>query len=121
MFCARCGTPNSSEEKFCARCGEATGQNSAPANVLAHDVASLPTDQPNKRHWYFSGPVLLLTFLFLTPAWAILILADRRRSKELKALAALVALGYVVLVVVLYEQTGISPYNEGFRKWRLGK
>ena len=67
MYCARCGTPNSSEEKFCTGCGEATGQNPAPTNVPAHDVARLPTGQSNKRHWYFWGPVLLLTFLFLTP------------------------------------------------------
>jgi tetratricopeptide (TPR) repeat protein len=90
-------------------------------NVVGEGLSETAGGLPNERQWYFSGPVLLLAFLFLTPAWAILILADRRRSKELKAIAALVALGYVVLVIVLYEKTGISAYNEGVQQMDSGQ
>ncbi len=124
MFCAQCGAPNSQQAKFCTKCGRETGTESASTDIATEGRSGTVAAGLDKRRWYFSGPVLLLAFLFLTPVWAILVLADRRRSRELKAFAALVAVGYVVLVamaVAAYEKSGAPSYNEGVQNMEAGQ
>lgn len=51
---------------------------------------------PSKVPWYFSRSALIFTFLFLTPIWSILILADRKRQGVgVRIMAILVGVGYL--------------------------
>ena len=53
---------------------------------------------PSKVPWYFSRSALIFTFLFLTPIWSILILANRKRqSIGVRIIAVLVGIGYLWL------------------------
>lgn len=58
--------------------------------------------------WYFSTTTLALTFLFCTPVWALLTLADRRHGRGTKIFAGLVAAAYLALggYLILYATQG---------------
>lgn len=94
-FCAKCGAELAPGTSFCWKCG-------APVEGAR---VSIETKEAPKKPWYFSRPVLILTFLFLTPVWAILILADKRQEKGVKILALVIGFAYLLYCGYLGLQT----------------
>lgn len=102
-FCAKCGAELVPGSSFCWKCG-------APVEGAR---VSIETKEAPKKPWYFSRPVLILTLLFLTPVWAILILADKRQGKGVKILASLIGLGYLLYCGYLVVGTSSISSIEG--------
>jgi hypothetical protein len=62
----------------------------------------LKSAQPHvPQPWYFSPPVKVLTFLFATPLWTVLVLVNKRERTSVKVLASLVAVAYVFFCMSL--------------------
>lgn len=87
-FCSKCGAALPPESNYCLKCGSPV-----PSDLPSQD----PKEQGENKPWYFSKPILVSTFLLLTPVWALLILADRRQGRAAKAFAGVVTVGYVSL------------------------
>ncbi len=99
FFCPKCGRPRIVEEPFCPRCGTPLEQ------VADSDATPVATaTSPHKRPWYFSMPMLVISFLFLTPLWTILILADDKHGKGTKIVASV--LGAISVIVIVYTVLG---------------
>jgi tetratricopeptide (TPR) repeat protein len=123
MFCSYCGALNDDEAMFCTKCGRSAQQRPSQRPDNPEGVGRLTGDaaEEMRRPWYFSTLALFLSFLFLTPVWVILILADRSREKGLKIVAGLVGAAYIVLVIAVYEKSGVSPYNQGVQHLQAGE
>jgi hypothetical protein len=71
------------------------------AEPVLSPPAPVPEPQPapdsQERPWYRSTAVLVAAFVLATPIWSALILTDRRQSRVVKIVAALVAVLYVLL------------------------
>jgi len=89
LFCSRCGAGLAPDSSFCPKCGSPVRPKSTPIKV--REVIRIP-----KRPWYFSNLFLILTFLFVTPIGAGLILADKQQSRWLKVIVGIIGLGYMV-------------------------
>jgi len=64
------------------------------------EIAAQPKEMVTKppKKWYQQGWFLLLTFLFLTPLWALIILTDRNQGTGVKVLAGiLLAIAIIVI------------------------
>ena len=95
--CPHCSEPVDTDDQFCRSCGEPLDEEEYEEDI---PQASRGADPPkySKRAWFFSTPVLVFTFLFLTPLWSILVLADDQQSGMAKVLAAVIVLIYVSLL-----------------------
>jgi len=54
----------------------------------------------DNKPWYRSLGCMIALFLFLTPAWSILILTDKKQSIVVKVIAAILLAFYVVAFAV---------------------
>jgi len=90
QLCPHCSEPVDTDDRFCRFCGEPLPEEDMPLNSLGPDP-----QQYSSRPWYFSTPVLIFTFLFLTPLWSVLVLADDQQSGIAKLLAVVIVLIYI--------------------------
>jgi tetratricopeptide (TPR) repeat protein len=102
MFCSQCGAPNDDRAVFCTKCGRPTTQSPGPT----HGVCEAGTETAAAQ--------------------------QERRGKGLKTIAALAVVGYVVLVVALYENLRVAierdalyeasdHYNQGVQHEKAGQ
>jgi hypothetical protein len=94
-LCPHCSEPVDVDDQFCRFCGEPLDEEEED---LSGNAGSPDPKQYSKRPWFFSVPVLVFTFFFLTPLWSVLVLADDQQSGMAKVLAVLVFLIYVSLL-----------------------
>ena len=101
-FCRKCGTDNPGDSRFCRGCGaplleeQETQEEVTVVGTIGEPPPTMDQQKP-KQPWYFSTTFLALTFLFFTPLWGMLILADRRHGRGLKAFAGLLIAAYILL------------------------
>jgi hypothetical protein len=95
QLCPHCSEPVDVDDQFCRFCGEPLDE--AEEGVAANGGGTDPK-QYAKRPWFFSVPVLVFTFFFLTPLWSVLVLADDQQSGMAKVLAMLIFLIYIGLL-----------------------
>jgi ribosomal protein L40E len=89
LFCTKCGVELPPESSFCSKCGSPVRPKST--SIKPREVPRIP-----KRPWYFSDLFLILTFLFVTPIGAGLILADKQQRRWVKVIVGIIGLGSVV-------------------------
>jgi ribosomal protein L40E len=89
LFCSKCGAGLAPDSSFCPKCGSPVRPKSP--SVKTQEVPRIP-----KRPWYFSDLFLILTFLFVPPIGAGLILADKQQRIWTKVIVGIIGLGCVV-------------------------
>ena len=80
--CPRCHTAVAPEAIYCAYCGQ---------------LLKLANRPRRRKPWYFRPWFLVLTFLFATPVWALLVINDPEQSMATKAVGACVLLFWVIV------------------------
>lgn len=93
--CPHCSEPVGVDDQFCRFCGEPLIE---AEEEPAANGAGFDPKQYSKRPWFFSAPVLIFTFFFMTPLWSVLVLADDQQSGMAKVLAVLIFLIYIGLL-----------------------
>ncbi len=93
QLCSNCSQPIDTDDKFCRFCGQPLAKEATPSDSETRDPQYF-----SPKPWYFSTPVLIFTFLFLTPLWSILVLADDQQSGIAKLFALLIVLIYILLL-----------------------
>lgn len=88
--CPKCGHVAQAFSPFCPQCG-----------------AKVAKTGPKK--WYRQPWFKILTFLFLTPLWVLIVLSDPDERGSVKFVAALVFIAYIVLIIAAVA--GISTIS----------
>lgn len=91
--CARCGHVGPGTSPFCPQCGA--------------KVAQTGGDRWYRRYWF-----KILSFLFLTPLWALIVLSDPGERRTTKVVAALVLIASFAAIGVLALDEDIKVYVE---------
>jgi hypothetical protein len=92
--CPHCGEVVDPDDQFCRFCGGPLQEDVTPSNSESPDRPRASRKKP----WYFSAPILLFTFVFLTPLWSILVLSDEQQSGVAKIFAVIILLIYILLL-----------------------
>ena len=69
LFCTKCGTPLTQEDRFCAECGQPVSKSTSPAPMPqeepVREAASKPEAKPKKRRLLKWGLILLVIFALI--------------------------------------------------------
>jgi hypothetical protein len=82
---------------------ELEGRRPPVANPVAprmEQITAATVTPPARKKWYMSPVVKVLTFIFLTPLWSLIVLDDPDSTGGVKLLAVLVLIGYILFICV---------------------
>jgi len=71
-------------------------------------VLSVRSPMPVKKPWYRSLGCMVVSFLFWTPVWSLLILTDKEQKKVVKIIAAIILVLYVIVMIAALSSGGTS-------------
>lgn len=80
------------ETRRCPHCAETIKAEAQICRFCGRDLS------PKPKKWYMSTEVKIITFLFLTPLWALIVLDDPDSTTGVKIVAALLLIFYVLFI-----------------------
>ena len=106
-YCGRCGwpvppvvpgpdprpSPGAPLSRTCSRCGRTT----LPFDLFCPQCGAKVAETGPKK-WYREPWFKILTFLFLTPVWVVIVLCDPGERESVKGLAVIVLIVYIVII-----------------------